>query len=205
MDDEAICCIQGCGSGYFSNASASTHIACASTNKKRPLTIFFNFCGFVACLLLHFIILRKQKPSFIAITLPTSLELIISNYSVFVFLRYQNLDDGYFTCCIFLDLSKAFDTVNHRILLDKLYSYGIRGNMHKLLTSYLQNRKQFTVCNNIKSQINTIVCGVPQGSTLGPLLFSLYVNDLPLHTKFHVNLFADDTVLILKNKNHINL
>ena len=115
------------------------------------------------------------------------------------------LDDGYFTCCIFLDLSKAFDTVNHRILLDKLYSYGIRGNMHKLLTSYLQNRKQFTVCNNIKSQINTIVCGVPQGSTLGPLLFSLYVNDLPLHTKFHVNLFADDTVLILKNKNHINL
>ena len=75
---------QGCGSGYFSNASAST-------NKKRPLTIFFNFCGSVACLLLHFIILRRQKPSFIAITLPTSLELIVSNYSVFVFLRYQNL------------------------------------------------------------------------------------------------------------------
>ena len=58
--------------------------------KKRPLTIFFNFCGFVACLLLHFIILRKPKPSFIAITLPTSLKLIVSNYSVFLFLRYQN-------------------------------------------------------------------------------------------------------------------
>ena len=58
--------------------------------KKRPLTIFFNFCGSVACLLLHFIILRKQKPSFIAITLPTSLKLIVSNYSVFLFLRYQN-------------------------------------------------------------------------------------------------------------------
>ena len=58
--------------------------------KKRPLTIFFNFCGSLACLLLHFIILRKQKPSFIAITLPTSLELIVSNYSVFLFLRYQN-------------------------------------------------------------------------------------------------------------------
>ena len=117
----------------------------------------------------------------------------------------NNLDDGYFTCCMFLNLSKAFDTVNHRILLDKLRSYGIRGNMHKLLTSYLQNRKQFTAWNNIKSQINIIVCGVPQGSTLGPLLFSLYVNYLPLHTKFHVNLFADDTVLILKNKNHNNL
>ena len=77
--------------------------------------------------------------------------------------------------------------------------------MHKLLTSCLQNCKQFTVCNNIKSQINTIVSGVPQSSTLGPLLFSLYVNDLPLHTKFHGNLFADDTVLILKNKNHNNL
>ena len=74
--------------------------------------------------------------------------------------------------------------------------------MHKLLKSYLQNRKQFSVCNNITSQINTIVCGVPKVSTLGPLLFSLYVNDLPLHTKFHVNLFADDTVLILKNNNH---
>ena len=58
--------------------------------KKLPLTIFFNFCGFVACLLLHFIILKKQKPSFTAITLPTSLKLIVLNYSVFVFRRYQN-------------------------------------------------------------------------------------------------------------------
>ena len=77
--------------------------------------------------------------------------------------------------------------------------------MDKPLTSYLQNRKHFTVCNNIKSQINTIVCSVPQSSTLGPLLFSLYVNDLPLHTKFHVNLLADETELIVKNKNHNNL
>ena len=104
-----------------------------------------------------------------------------------------------------MDLSKAFDIVNYRILLDKLHSYGIKGNMHKLLTSYLQNCKQFTVCNIITSQINTIVCGVPQGSTLRPLLFLLYVYDLPLHTKFHVNLFADDTVLVLKNKNHNKL
>ena len=79
---------QGCGSGYFSTASASTPIASASTNKKRPLIIFFNFCESVACLLLHFIILRGQKSLFIAITLPTSLELIVPNYFVFLFLRY---------------------------------------------------------------------------------------------------------------------
>ena len=59
-------------------------------NEKMTVDNFFNFCGSVACLLLHFIILRRQKPSFIVITLPTSLELIVSNYSVFVFLRYQN-------------------------------------------------------------------------------------------------------------------
>ena len=100
----------------------------------------------------------------------------------------KNTDNGYYTCCIFLDLSKAFDTVNHSILLEKLYAYGIRGNMHSLLKSYLSNRKQFTWCNNTKSENSTIVCGVPQGSTLGPLFFSLYVNDLPTHTNFNVNL-----------------
>ena len=71
--------------------------------------------------------------------------------------------------------------------------------------SYLTNRQQFTVCNNIPSKARTIVCGVPQGSTLGPLLFSLYINDLPLHTNFQVNMFADDTVLILKNNNKARL
>ena len=112
----------------------------------------------------------------------------------------KNTDNGYYTCCIFLDLSKAFDTVNHSILLEKLCAYGIRGNMHSLLKNYLSNRKQFTWCNNTKSENSIIVCGVPQGSTLGPLFFSLYVNDLPTHTNFNVNLFADDTVLTMKDK-----
>ena len=70
-----------------------------------------------------------------------------------------------------------------------------------LSISYLTNRKQFTECNNIKSKVNTVICGIPQGSNLGPLLFSLYINDMSLHTNFHVNLFADDTVQIMKNKN----
>ena len=105
------------------------------------------------------------------------------------------------SCCLFLDLSKAFDPVNHKLLLNKLSQYGIRGKMFDLLFSYLTNRKQFTECNNIKSKVNRVVCGIPQGSTLGPLLFSIYINDILLHTNFHVNLFADDTVLIMKNKN----
>ena len=73
--------------------------------------------------------------------------------------------------------------------------------MHDLLSSYLSNRQQYTECNGAQSENNVIKCGVPQGSTLGPFLFLLYVNDLPLHTKFYVNLFADDTVLMLKNRN----
>ena len=72
--------------------------------------------------------------------------------------------------------------------------------MHNLFYSYLTNRQQFTVCNSIQSKASTIVCGVPQGSTVGLLMFFLYINDLPLHANFQVNMFADDRVLIPKNK-----
>ena len=113
----------------------------------------------------------------------------------------KNIDDGDYTCCLFLDLSKAFDTVNLKLLLRKLHTYGIRGNMHDLLASYPTKREQFTECNYIVSKTKTVVCGAPQGSTLGLLLFSLYINDLPIHTKLDVTLFADDTVLLMKNKN----
>ena len=112
----------------------------------------------------------------------------------------ENLKNKSITCSVFLDLAKAFDTVNHQILLKKLSKYGIRGKPLKLFKSYLLNRKQSTVVNNVKSEWCTVKCGVPQGSTLGPLLFLIYINDLHQATKLNVKLFADDAVLSLSNK-----
>ena len=97
---------------------------------------------------------------------------------------------------IFLDLSKAFDTLNHTILLNKLQHYGIRDGSLNLFKSYLQNRKQYVVINNAKSETLDITTGVPQGSILGPLLFIIYINDLPNASKiFHSIMYADDTNL----------
>ena len=86
----------------------------------------------------------------------------------------QSMDNGNYGCGIFLDLKKAFDTVNHDILLQKLEHYGIRGSSLNWFRSYLSDRAQYVFCNNEKSDIKSISCGVPQGSVLGPLLFLLY-------------------------------
>ena len=119
---------------------------------------------------------------------------------------YQHLDQHEFIMGIYLDLQKAFDTVNHDILLYKLHNYGIRGVVHQWFESYLTNRHQFTSIGDTCSYTGHITMGVPQGSVLGPLLFLLYINDICSAVPgAKVKLFADDTNLFLYEKDLLSL
>ena len=103
-----------------------------------------------------------------------------------------NMDKTLFSCGVFIDLKKAFDTVDHKILLDKLNYYGLRGIDNQWFSSYFTNRTQTTEINSFISDKEVVSCSVPQGSVSGPLLFLIYVNDIQYCSrKLKFFLFAD--------------
>lgn len=115
---------------------------------------------------------------------------------------HKSLENNMYTLGVFIDFSKAFDTINHEILVKKLEHYGIHGNLLKLLTNYMQNRKQYVIYGGTNSELLDITCGVPQGSVLGPLMFILFVNDLPnIYNDITAQfvLFADDANIFLSH------
>ena len=118
----------------------------------------------------------------------------------------SSIDQNKVITGVFLDLSKAFDTIDHQILFYKLERYGIRGVALEWIKNYFQNRKQFVQYNNVSSSTNTITCGVPQGSILGSLFFIFYINDLPNDLRVaELLLFADDTSIYYCHKDPISL
>ena len=113
----------------------------------------------------------------------------------------KSIDKGNLVGALYIDLSKAFDTLGHSILLSKLKSYGIRGKASEWFTDYLFHRRQICIINDVTSEATAVTCGVPQGSILGPLLFLIHLNDFELclaHSD--IILFADDTVVYTAGK-----
>ena len=116
------------------------------------------------------------------------------------------LDTGKIVVGVYLDIRKAFDAIDHPILLRKLYSLGIRGNLYTWIKSYLTNRSQFVMYNNSKSETKYITHGVPQVSILGPLFFIVFMNDFSRASNILFSiLFADDTTVIIEGQNCNNL
>ena len=119
----------------------------------------------------------------------------------------EAIDMGLFVGTVFLDLRKAFDLVNHDVLVEKLRIYGLSNSSLEWFQSYMSDRTQCSQINGVLSHPSKVVCGVPQGSILGPLLFLVYINDMGLSLKYCMyDMYADDTTFYVmgKNINEIN-
>ena len=117
----------------------------------------------------------------------------------------EAIDNNQMIEVIYMDFKKAFDSVPHQRLLHKLHHIGIKGQLHDWIKSFLTGRTQRVAINGTVSSPNNVISGIPQGSVLGPLLFVIYVNDLPSHINSSAYLFADDTKIFTKHQNITNI
>ena len=132
-----------------------------------------------------------------------------TNAAVFEVLKtlHQNWDDKLYSGCIFIDFSRAFDTINHQILMEKLKLYGFDDTPLNFMQTYMHSRKQMTIVNGISSPLEPVTHGTAQGSILGPLIFLLYVNDIfnSLEENSNAFMYADDTLLVCKDQNPVKV